>query len=236
MLQFNHAHTFYFRLSSSMSFAQLKKHALENILDLEAEDMVTRENNFQDMINAIAADIVNKNRRRTQRATELPKLQQTLGHLDAKRAYLEEQHNSYTDYISVCMQNLTSKNGRKARFVMPFTRQYFHIRELRRHGRVPKFGSHKYTAKQLYDKGVLLQLEGVSPKIYDKIHLTIASDEVGVISVTASFAGMGIPDATMDVRFEDLLQCQFNNVQVMGLFDGAAKVNVNLLIFLVNKK
>ncbi|RUS30189.1 hypothetical protein BC938DRAFT_479738 [Jimgerdemannia flammicorona] len=219
-----------------LSFSELKKLALENILDLEADDFVTRENNFQDMINAIAADIVNKNRRRAQRAAELPKLQQTLGHLDAKCAYLEEQHNSYTDYISVCMQNLTSKTGRRNRFVMPFTRQYFHIRELQRHGKVPRFGSHKYTAKQLYEKGVLLQLDGVSPKVYDKIHLTIASDEVGIITVTASFTGMGIGDTTMELRFEDLLQCQFDNVQVMGLFDGAAKVNVNLLIFLVNKK
>ncbi len=40
----------------------------------------------------------------------------------------------------------------------------------------------------------------------------------------------------MELRLEDLLQCQFNNIQVMSLFDGIAKVNVNLLIFLINKK
>jgi hypothetical protein len=40
----------------------------------------------------------------------------------------------------------------------------------------------------------------------------------------------------MELKLEDLLQYQFDNQQVIPLFDGAAKVNVNLLIFLINKK
>lgn len=39
----------------------------------------------------------------------------------------------------------------------------------------------------------------------------------------------------MELRLEDLLQSQYNGVQVITLFD-MAKVNVNLLIFLLNKK
>jgi len=39
----------------------------------------------------------------------------------------------------------------------------------------------------------------------------------------------------MDLRLEDLLQAQYNNVQTMKLFEGAT-VNVNLLVYLINKK
>lgn len=39
----------------------------------------------------------------------------------------------------------------------------------------------------------------------------------------------------MEIRLEDLLQSQYNKVDEMLLFD-IAKVNLNLLIFLINKK
>jgi Ras GTPase-activating-like protein IQGAP2/3 len=38
------------------------------------------------------------------------------------------------------------------------------------------------------------------------------------------------------LKLEDLLQYQFDNQHIIPIFDGAAKVNVNLLIFLINKK
>lgn len=40
---------------------------------------------------------------------------------------------------------------------------------------------------------------------------------------------------SIELRLEDLLQKQFDNVQVITLFN-TAKVNVNLLIYLLNKK
>ena len=63
--------------------------------------------------------------------------------------------------------------------------------------------------------------------------ITISSDEVGMFEIQGKFLGVQV-DA-MELRLDDLLQKQFDNVQVMTLF-GTAKVNVNLLIFLLNKK
>ncbi|KAF9365937.1 hypothetical protein BGX34_007437 [Mortierella sp. NVP85] len=223
---------------SAMRFIELKQHAIDGILQLESTGKVTRKNGYQDMINAIALDIRTKHRRRIQRAQELSQVKQTLSNLNEKRHYLESQIKSYHDYVESCMNNITTKKGKKQRYVMPFTRQYFHIRNLQRHGKVPQFGSFKYTAQKLFEKGVLLHLEGVSPKQYSQISLTISCDEPGLfqIEAEASILMVRMPVTTMELRLEDLLQCQFNNIQIMSLFDDMAKVNVNLLLFLVNKK
>ncbi|KAF9412598.1 hypothetical protein BGZ94_000998 [Podila epigama] len=223
---------------NAMRFIELKQHAIDGILQLESTGKVTRKNGYQDMINAIALDIRTKHRRRIQRAEELRNVKKTLNNLNEKRQFLEHQIKSYHDYVESCMNNITSKKGKKQRYVMPFTKQYFHIRNLQRHGKVPQFGSFKYTAQKLFEKGVLLNLEGVSPKQYSQISLTISCDEPGLfqIEVETSIMMVRMPVSSMELRLEDLLQCQFNNIQIMILFDGAAKVNVNLLLFLVNKK
>ncbi|KAF9976681.1 hypothetical protein BGZ73_008078 [Actinomortierella ambigua] len=205
-----------------MRFLELKQHAIDGILQLESTGKVTRKNGYQDMINAIAIDIRTKHRRRIQRQQELATTRQTLVHLEEKKAYLENQIQSYHDYIESCMTNITHKKGKKQRYVMPFTKQYFHIRSLQRHGK----------------KGVLLDIDGVSPKQYNQITLTISCDEPGVFVVLAeaSMLLVRLPVSSIELRLEDLLQYQFNNIQIMTLFDGLAKVNVNLMLFLVNKK
>lgn len=60
-----------------------------------------------------------------------------------------------------------------------------------------------------------------------------ATDSAGVFEVTAKF--MGVSMEKVEVVFQDLLQLQYDGVAVMDMFD-RAKVNVNLLIFLLNKK
>ncbi|CAG8468100.1 10535_t:CDS:10 [Diversispora eburnea] len=165
---------------------------------------------------------------------EEKQLKQTLINLNEKGSHLDEQIKTYNVHIDVCMQQLSTKKGKKHRLVLPFTRQYFHIRELQRVGKVPKFGSFKYTAQKLHDKGVLISISGYPT--FDRISFTISSDEVGIFTIDASYVGVPVPGAQMELRLEDLLQSQFNNVQTMTIFDGVARVNVNLLIFLINKK
>lgn len=59
------------------------------------------------------------------------------------------------------------------------------------------------------------------------------SEEVGDFEVKAKF--MGVEMEKVQLHFQDLLQLQYEGVAVMKMFD-KAKVNVNLLIFLLNKK
>lgn len=188
-----------------MTYTELKRTALENIIKLEQLGKITRSNMYQDILNQIAIDIRTKHRRRVQRSREMEGVQQTLAHLKEKALYLEAQLQSYNDYIEQAMVTLQTKKGRK-KTILPFTRQYFHMKELERSGRVPKFGSYKYTARGLADKGVLVKLDGFPEKRWDKVNFTISSDEIGMFFVEASNGSMMIPGASAQVLLDDLLQ------------------------------
>lgn len=194
---------------STMTYSELKRTALENIIRLEKAGKITRKNYYQDLLNAIAVDIRTKHRRRVQRQKELENVKGTLQHLNEKATYLEAQLQSYNDYIEQAMQTLQTKNGKKKSY-LPFTRQYFHMKELQRSGKVPKFGSFKYTARGLADKGVLLALEGYPERQWDKVNMTISSDEVGIFELELSFGSMMIPGGSMDIPLDDLLQVCFH--------------------------
>ncbi|TPX69027.1 hypothetical protein SpCBS45565_g02717 [Spizellomyces sp. 'palustris'] len=217
----------------SSTFFSLKRRALENMAKLEAEGQVTKSNQYQDMLNSIAKDMLTKSRRRSRRRKELLSLRNTLKNLEEKAVYLEDQKKSYHDYISACMSQLGNKKH-KGKRPLPFTRQYAHQRALAKSGKVPKFGSFKYTAAELHRKGVLISLDDVSPGKYGQITLTISSDEAGIFNIEAAFFGVKMQDK-MELRLEDLLAAQYNNETVITLMEGA-KINLNLLIFLLNKK
>ncbi|KAG9345332.1 hypothetical protein JZ751_009878 [Albula glossodonta] len=61
----------------------------------------------------------------------------------------------------------------------------------------------------------------------------VPSEEGGTFQVKARF--MGVDMEKFPLKYQDLLQLQYEGVAVMKMFD-KAKVNVNLLIFLLNKK
>lgn len=192
---------------SSMTYTDLKRTALENIVRLEQVGKITRKNHYQDLLNAIAVDIRTKHRRRIQRQKELENVKCTLAHLNEKAEYLESQLQSYNDYIEQAMQTL-QKKGRR-RLMLPFTRQYFHMRELQRSGKVPEYGSFKYSARGLADRGILVALEGYPERKWSQVGITIWSEDVGIFSLEMSYGSMIIPGGSMDIPLDDILQvCQ----------------------------
>ncbi|KAK5690229.1 iqgap-related protein [Elasticomyces elasticus] len=229
----------------SMTYAELKHNALENIIALEQAHVpqqfrVSRHNNYQDLLNALAADIRQKHRRRMDRQREIESTRATLAQLDTKAAFLEDQLKSYNDYIEQCLHTLANKKGTKHKFIMPFTKQWSHERELERAGRQPKFGSYKYSARQLADKGVLLSWAGYAPEHWGQLNVIISSDEVGVFHLEASSGSMMLPGASANLLLDDMLQAQYDNRNAIAVFEemhgGGAKLAVNLLLHLVFKK
>ncbi|KAL8822626.1 MAG: hypothetical protein Q9191_006638, partial [Dirinaria sp. TL-2023a] len=182
---------------ASMSYAELKRTALENILRLEQQHgRLTRHNHYQDLLNAIAVDIRTKHRRRIQRQKELEAVKLTLGRLNNQASYLEGQLKTYNDYIEQAMVTLQNKKGKK-RFLMPFTKQWDHERELARSGRgVPKFGSFKYSAQDLANRGILVAWAPYPERTWDKLDLTVSSNEVGVFALEGSNGPISIPGAS----------------------------------------
>ncbi|CEP08000.1 hypothetical protein [Parasitella parasitica] len=220
----------------TISFFQLKSIANRLVVHLERCKVIANNNAYQDVITMIAQDITGKNTRRMQRDREMARMKLTLSHLQEKRDYLLDQGNSYEGYLNSCMTAMATKKGKKQKFIFPFTRQYFHMRGLQKLGLVPKFGSYKYTAKQLHERKVLLELMDIPKRHYDRIPIILSMDQAGIITIEGSYSGWPMSSVQVDMRYEELLQTQFEGVQTVTVLDGMAKVNVNLLIYLINKK
>ncbi|KAH9999926.1 hypothetical protein BJV77DRAFT_1058234 [Russula vinacea] len=221
----------------SLSFREVKAHAIFFLLELEKQGKVTRSDGYQDILNAIAHDVRSKHRTRLQRQQEIENMTEALRHLKERKKYFEEQINSYNSYVEVSMATMQRGKSKK-RIIMPFTKQYFHLRDLQKSGKTPQFGSFKYSAQDLYERGILLSIDQFSPRQFDKIDLVISSNQLGVFSVELFNNALGLTNrmATADVRLEDLLQAQYQDRASLSLFNGLAKFNLNLFLYQINKK
>ncbi|KAI0638045.1 hypothetical protein C8Q77DRAFT_1214962 [Trametes polyzona] len=220
----------------SMTFREVKAHAIYFLLELEKQGKITRMDGYQGILNAIAGDVRSKNRRRVQRLQEKESLEESLKHLAERKKYFEEQIRQYHDYVETAMN--TMQRGKGKRRLLPFTQQYFHMRELQKAGKMPQFGSYKYTAQRFYDKGILLSIENYSPRQFDKLDIVLSSNAVGVFTIEIFNHTLGITNrmATADVKMEELLQAQFEDRASFSMFNGLAKFNLNLLLWQINKK
>ncbi|KIP08317.1 hypothetical protein PHLGIDRAFT_69492 [Phlebiopsis gigantea 11061_1 CR5-6] len=225
-------------IRSRMTFREVKAHAIFYLLELEKRGNISRMDGYQGVLNAIAGDVRSKNRRRIQRQNEKESMEEALKYLGERKKYYEEQINSYHNYVETAMHTMQRGKGKKRGFVLPFTKQYFHLRDLQKSGKTPQFGSYKYSAQHFYDKGILLSIDQYSPRQFDKIDIVLSSNEVGVFTVEIYNNTLGITNrvAHAEVKMEDLLQAQFENRASFSLFNGLAKFNLNLLLWQINKK
>uniref|UniRef100_A0AAY4BD90 Ras GTPase-activating-like protein IQGAP2 n=1 Tax=Denticeps clupeoides TaxID=299321 RepID=A0AAY4BD90_9TELE len=205
---------------------QKKRKITRNLRTLEQAGLVSSANQYQDIINDISKDIRYQRRYRQRRKAELVKLQQTLNALNSKAAFFQEQINYYDMYIKTCLDNLDRKNARRSIKLDKKGEE--------KGSRKSKQSSLKYTAARLHEKGVILEIEGVQSNQLKNVMFDISpTEEVGDFEVKAKFLGVEVEK--VQLHFQDLLQLQYEGVAVMKMFD-RAKVNVNLLIFLLNKK
>ncbi|XP_069483550.1 ras GTPase-activating-like protein IQGAP2 isoform X2 [Ambystoma mexicanum] len=205
---------------------QKKRKILRNLRTLEHAKLVSSETKYQEIINEIAKDIRNQRRYRQRRKAELVRLQQTLQALNSKTAFYEDQTNYYNTYIKTCLDNLTRKNSRRSIKVDG--------KGEGKGSKKIKAQSLKYSASRLHEKGVVLEIEGLQTNQFKNVLFDITpGEEVGDFEIKAKF--LGVEMEKVQLHFQDLLQMQYEGVAVMKIFD-KAKVNVNLLIFLLNKK
>ncbi|NWW95529.1 IQGA2 protein, partial [Rhynochetos jubatus] len=205
---------------------QKKRKIQRNLRTLEQAGLVSSATKYQEIINEIAKDIRNQRRYRHHRKAELVKLQQTLNALNSKTAFYEEQINYYNTYIKTCLDNLTRKNSRRS-IKLDGKEEVKGSKKL-------KQSSLKYTAARLHEKGVILEIEDLQTNQFKNVMFDITpGEEVGDFEIKAKF--LGVEMEKVQLHFQDLLQMQYEGVAVMKMFD-KAKVNVNLLIFLLNKK
>nr|XP_031529268.1 ras GTPase-activating-like protein IQGAP2 [Vicugna pacos] len=209
---------------AQLPLEQKKRKIQRNLRTLEQTGHVSSKNKYQDILNEIAKDIRNQRIHRKLRKAELAKLQQTLNALNKKAAFFEEQINYYDTYIKTCLDNLKRKNTR---------------RSIKLDGKGEPKGAKRakpvrYTAAKLHEKGVLLDIDDLQTNQFKNVTFDIISTEdVGIFDVRSKFLGVEMEKVQLNIQ--DLLQMQYEGVAVMKMFD-KVKVNVNLLIYLLNKK
>merc|ERR1712150_2347 len=131
-----------------------------------------------------------------------------------KKKYYGDQVAYYQEYVKACVNNL-SKTKKSSKGDKRLTA--------------------KYTAHKLYEKGVLVEIDKVPVSSFRAVSIEFSStDQVGVFEVSGKLSGMNIDK--INVVFEDLLQLQYEGVSTLKFEDSGVVVNVNLLIFLLNKK
>ena len=214
-----------------LSFAELKATALENLVRLEQMGRVRRSDAFQAMLDALALDIRTRHRRRHARRAEQQMLAGTLHKLHERDAFMRTQIAEYQRYADQAMKTMPRRGHT---FTMPFTRQYFHRRSLKAAGVLPKFGSYKYSARRLMDKGILVAIDAPENMHVDQVTITVSSDELGVFLLEAAVSQ--VPAGTSKVRIEELLEAQYNGHQTIAILDRALIFDVNQLVQWINKK
>lgn len=218
-----------------LSLQQIKGKIVEGALELEKHGLCSSSNNFQDLLNSVAQDIRNQRIYRKQRKQELRKLEGTLVGLDKKRGHMDSQIEQYDLYIGSCMSEITKKKKKGGGGF-----------SLKRFGRGKKAkadeegfhaASYKYSARRLMDKGVLISVDNVDGSKLKVASIAISCDSAGIFKFNASV--LGITAAEEAIAFQDLLELQYNNITTHKFFtdfQSPCTVNVNLLIFLINKK
>lgn len=210
----------------SLPFHEVKSRAIEFCMALVELGKLSREDHLQGLLVSIACDIREKHRLRQKRKVDLAAMSEAQAHLTEKRSKFDEQIQSYHDYIDTSMAALQQK--KKAPIL---SKQYWRTFG----GKKSKFGTYKYSAAELYEKGILLSVAQFSPRQFDKLHVIISSNDVGVVTLEMTGHG-GAYIGKEEMRMEDLLQAQFDNNVRLDLFDSIAAFNLNTLIHQINKK
>ena len=92
----------------------MKALAISNLLELEKQGKISREDGFQGILNAIAGDVRSK---RLQRQQEMESMNEALRQL-AERKYFEEQIDSCHNYVETSLSTMQRGKGSPFEFTM----------------------------------------------------------------------------------------------------------------------
>ncbi|XP_047216426.1 ras GTPase-activating-like protein IQGAP3 isoform X2 [Girardinichthys multiradiatus] len=207
--------------NGNLSLEEKKRKILRSLCRLEALGVLRPPRAENQILQMITQDIRQQRLHRQRRGAELQKLCQTLRRLQEKSRFHSEQVDFYRHYITSCLDNLTANSKLTSKKAA----------ESRGKKKLPALS---YSAARLQEKGVLLEIEDLPTTQFKNVVFDITpGPEKGSFSVKARFLGVQMEE--FPLKYQDLLQLQYEGVAVMKMFD-KAKVNVNLLIFLLNKK
>jgi len=188
---------------------------LDNIKTLEAENLITKVDNYAGFLRDIALEVANRAEIREQQRKEIKRLTQTLRNLRKHQKYLTDQIKQYNDYLQDCrLKHYQPKSKKKKKTK----------------GDNTKIGPFKFSYSALAKKGVIIDSEvpSISRK---KTNFYISSEAVGVFDIVAKIGG--VPVEKMTLELDDLLEKNYNNITRLEL--DQVILDVNMTIHLINK-
>jgi len=207
----------------------LKMRVSRNLRTLEKLELVSSGDSYSALVRALAKDVVTLRTHRRARNQELERLLSTKRLLDQKTKFHEEQVDSYHQYLETCLKNLTL--GKNQKRILQHRAEGNHLQLA---NALKSRTTLHYSATKLHQKGILIDIEGLPQAHFKSTFFDISpAMESGVFDVTAKFMGVSVEKVQLNIQ--DLLQMQFEGVSVLNIFK-KAKINVNLLIFLLNCK
>uniref|UniRef100_A0A8C5CYB5 IQ motif containing GTPase activating protein 3 n=1 Tax=Gadus morhua TaxID=8049 RepID=A0A8C5CYB5_GADMO len=196
----------------NLSLEEKKRKIVRSLRRLEALGVLTPPDSEAQILQMIAKDIRHQRLYRQRRRADTLRLKQTLSSLQEKSSAHSQQVDYYSQYITSCLDSLTSSGKSSGK----------------------KRPSLSYSAARLQEKGVLLEIQDLPATQFKNVMFDIvAGQQTGSFQVKTRFLGVEMEE--FPLKYQDLLQLQYEGVAVMKMFD-KAKINVNLLIFLLNKK
>ncbi|KAI3406479.2 IQG1 [Candida oxycetoniae] len=204
-----------------ITFHELKRKCLENILKLETMGEVTRKNSFQELLNQISVDIRKKGIQRLKRAEQLSILEDTVKKMNNKEAFLRQELKDYKYHVENVLANLQVKpKSRKLFNIVPvFSKQYFYHRELRRRNRLPEFGSYIVSSKKLMDQRILLSND-LDAARGSKLDFMFSCHQVGKFTIEAARGSVVVTGTSSTITLDDLLRLQYENKPKLILCKG----------------
>lgn len=188
----------------------------ENIKSLEAEGLITKEDNYSSFLRDIALEVANRAEIREQQRKEIKRLTQTLRNLRKHQKYLTDQTHQYNDYLQKCRQNQAGKSKKKKKS---------------KKGENPnKIGPFEFSYQKLQSKGVIIDSD-VPHDMIKKTKFVISSEEVGVFDIVAKIGHLPVEKKTLEL--DDLLERNYNNITRLELNE--VTLDVNMMIHLLNK-
>jgi Ras GTPase-activating-like protein IQGAP2/3 len=186
---------------------------LENINQLEQEEMVTKDDNYESFVHDVAREVANRNAIRARQQKEIERLQKTLDSLRAHQKYLEDQIDQYQKYLNDCKKSFYAPTGKKASSS----------------GASQRIGPFKFKYSELEKRGVIIDSE-VPTLSRKRTTFSIVSEAPGSFEITAKIAGISVE--SMQLELEELLERHYNNITRLEL--DQVTLNVNMTLFLLN--
>ena len=88
----------------------------ENIKSLETEGLVTKSDDYANLLRDVALEVVNREEIRENRRTEIKRLKQTLKNLQKHQKFLKDQIKEYEDYLAeVRLKQYQPKKKKKSK-------------------------------------------------------------------------------------------------------------------------